>query len=234
MVQHEALRTAFLISGNGTTMEAAVGVSQRDPSMHINPVLVVSSRPDAQGIERAGAAHIPVEVVCQMDTLLWTLQRYHVELVVQTGWLPKTPPDVIAQYRNMIINQHPGRLPDFGGKGMYGRRVTCATIAFFRLCKEEYPWTASTVHYVTADYDAGELIQVARVNILSHGSTLQEATRETHQRLLRVEHDNVTSVLYHFGNNSVPPARQATSFVDGRTETLLRAKEIATELFPKG
>lgn len=234
MANHEALRTAFLISGNGTTMEAAVMASQHHADIRINPVVVISSRPDVPGIDRARALNVPVEVVGKGDSLLEALKRHEVEFIAQTGWLPKTPPEVIDQYRGMIINQHPGRLPDFGGKGMYGARVTCATIAFYWMTGEKDPWTASTIHHVTPEFDAGDLIQVARLNILSHEGNLMEATRQTQERLLRVEHHNVISVLAHFGNDSVPRAKPAQSFIDGFADVLYEAKRIAIELFPKG
>jgi len=234
MANYEALRTAFLISGNGSTMEAAVLASKKYPDMNINPVVVISSRPDAPGIDRARELNVPVEVVAKGDSLLEVLKRHDVEFIAQTGWLPKTPPEVIDKYRGRIINQHPGRLPDFGGKGMYGARVTCATIAYFWMTGEKHFWTASTVHHVTDEFDAGDLIQVTRLNIFSPPGNLRDATRKAQERLLQVEHDNVISVLYHFGNDSVPKPTRVQSFVNGSGELLYQAKQIAVELFPKG
>ncbi|MCX6792261.1 MAG: formyltransferase family protein [Candidatus Gottesmanbacteria bacterium] len=203
-------------------------------ALRTNPVVVISSCPDAPGMDRARALNVPVEVVGRGDSLLEALKRHEVEFIAQTGWLPKTPPEVIDKYRGMIINQHPGRLPDFGGKGMYGARVTCATIAYFWLTGEDDFWTASTVHHVTEEFDAGDLIQVTRLNIFSPQGNLLDATRQTQERLLRVEHDNVISVLSHFGNGSVPRSEQAQSFIDGSADVLYEAKRIAIELFPKG
>ncbi len=234
MTTHESLRTAFLISGNGSTMEAAVLASKRYSDMHIDPVVVISSRPDAPGLDRARALGIPAEVFVKGDSLLDLLKKNNVELVAQTGWLLQTPPEVIEQYRGMIINQHPGRLPDFGGKGMYGARVTCATIVFQHMTGEQHPWTASTIHHVTSEYDAGDVIQVSRLNILDSTGDLLTATRQTQNRLLPVEHDNVISVLYRFGNNSVPRSIRSHSFVNGSEKLLLQAKQIAVQLFPKG
>lgn len=234
MTTHEALRTAFLISGNGTTMEAAILATKKYSDMNIDPVVVISNRPEAVGLKRAQALGVPVEVLNKADSLLDILKKHDVELIAQTGWLLKTPPEVIEQYRGMIINQHPGLLPDFGGKGMYGARVTCATIAFHRLTHQRNPWTGSTVHHVTPEYDAGDIIQVARVNILDSADDLVEVTRQTQSRLLPVEHDNVISVLYRFGNNSVPKSLRAQSFVNGSEKLLFQAKRIAVELFPKG
>ena len=52
-------RTAILISGRGSNMEALIEAA-RDPQYPAEIVLVVSNRPEAPGLETAQKAGIPV------------------------------------------------------------------------------------------------------------------------------------------------------------------------------
>ncbi len=51
------------------------------------------------------------------------------------------------------FNIHPGPLPEFGGRGMYGRRIHEAVIAAF--ARGEATHSAACMHFTTADYDRG-------------------------------------------------------------------------------
>jgi phosphoribosylglycinamide formyltransferase 1 len=73
------------------------------------------------------------------------------EYVALSGWLklvsgldPKT-----------TFNIHPGPLPRFGGKGMYGRHVHEAIMEAFR--NREVTHSAVTMHFVTEKYDEGPI-----------------------------------------------------------------------------
>lgn len=236
------INTAFLISGEGTTAEAAIGACQHGEIKNIRPVVVMASKRDTRGLARAEALGIPTEVVARSDykgqsesfgdALLRRLRHYGVDLVSQNGWLPKTPENVIDEFGGRIINQHPGRLPAFGGKGMYGLRVTCATLAYFDLAGEQDLWTASVVHHVTNAYDVGHLIQVRRLNLLPWGKSqgLLERTECVQQQLLPIEHDNVICVLSAFGDGRVPTAEfDGTQF---HNDLLQAAKSLAVQLYP--
>lgn len=241
MMKESELRTAFLISGEGTTAEAAIRACQNGEIPYIRPVVVISSRADARGLARAKALNIPTEVVQRNgrcaeafgNALFEKLRYYGVDLVSQNGWVPLTPEIVIDEFDGRIINQHPGRLPAFGGKGMYGARVTCATLAYFELVPDHDPWTASVIHHVTAAFDEGPLIQVCRLNIVADmGEDLADRTRSVQARLLPVEHDNVKRVLTAFGDGEVPIA--AFDDTPFQNDLLQEAKARAIQLFPRG
>lgn len=74
------------------------------------------------------------------------------EFVALSGWLrlvsglnPKT-----------TFNIHPGPLPRFGGKGLYGHHVHEAVLDAYR--RDELTHSAVTMHFVTEEYDRGPTI----------------------------------------------------------------------------
>ena len=80
------------------------------------------------------------------------MQAAGVELIVLSGYLRRLGPQVLAAYRNRILNIHPGLLPEFGGEGMYGRRVHEAVIA------AGASESGATIHAVDEIYDHGPVI----------------------------------------------------------------------------
>ena len=67
---------------------------------------------------------------------------------------------MVARWRGRIINVHPALLPEFGGPGMYGRRVHEAVL---RSGARE---SGASVHLVDEVYDRGELLAQERVPVL--------------------------------------------------------------------
>lgn len=54
------------------------------------------------------------------EDFLRRLDAYEVDLVVLAGFLVVIPEQMIAKYRNRIINIHPSLIPSFCGTGYYG------------------------------------------------------------------------------------------------------------------
>jgi phosphoribosylglycinamide formyltransferase-1 len=91
----------------------------------------------------------------------WTTEAYRqilathrAEWVALSGWLKP----VRGLDPRRTFNIHPGPLPQFGGKGMYGRHLHEAVLYAFR--HGELTTTAVTMHFVTdfdtaGDYDDG-------------------------------------------------------------------------------
>lgn len=254
------LRTALLISGGGTTAKAVIEACQRGELKGIIPVAVIVSKPKAGGIEKAQALHIPTFVVSPKEfsskdefgkALLKLLKELRVNLVSQNGWLPPTPWNVIEQYENMILNQHPGPLDpgreiDFGGKGMYGSAVTCARVAYAWLAGTDF-WTEATTHFVTPEFDKGNLIRVSQLEFerITHPVTIAdlqaqpqgliETTSRIQAELLPLEHQNVIETLRMFAEGNVHPYQRPEPLISEGKEIYARqAREIAVQLFPKG
>lgn len=257
---HKALRTALLISGSGSTAETVIKAAKSGKLQGIDPVLVVSSRPNAPGLAKARKLGVQTFIVERKNfatneefgrKLLEILHENTVQLVSQNGWITLTPPNVVAQYRGRIINQHPAPLDpgrsDFGGTGMFGRRVMCSRLAYLLLAGKE-PWTEATVHLVTEEYDKGNLVKVTRMDIENLGpktsiealrrnpGPLIEKTEETQTKLLPIEHRNVIEALRMFTQaKSVPGYTRDKPLIPPENADILKeAKELAMELFPQG
>ena len=253
-------RLAILISGGGTTAEAVIKACQAR-RLDLEPMVVISSKEGAGGIEKANRLGVPTEVVRPRDygtraefggKLLSVLEEYGVEIVSQNGWMPLTPRNVIERYQERIVNQHPGPLDppdrsDFGGKGMYGSRVSCARIAYERVTGEKNPWTTATVHWVTDEYDRGGLIKTTRVNfdrpkrrvtmeeLTSDSGELMRGTKELQRILLPIEHGNVIAALEMVVRGESGLGRRKVPLIpEANWKILEQAKELAIRLFPNG
>ncbi len=238
----------MLISGGGTTMAAILEACKKGPLQGlIEPTLVISSRLDAGGIQKAIAAGIdPMRImICNRrmfpsddafgSTLLEMLQHYAIDIVGQYGWLPYTPPNVIEAFAGRILNQHnapldPGR-PHFGGDGCYGRRNVCSRLYYAR--KTQSPqdqWTEATTHYVIPEVDAGAVIGRARVEILPGDDVFS-----LQQRLLEVEHQLQIEVLARLAcGTATPLVREEPLVPRWRVPLLNESKFVAGLLFPNG
>jgi phosphoribosylglycinamide formyltransferase-1 len=82
-----------------------------------------------------------------------------VDLICLSGFMRKLPADFISDLQIPMINIHPSLLPKFGGQGMFGMNVHNTVHA---AGERE---TGATVHYVTEDYDAGEIIDQLKCQI---------------------------------------------------------------------
>ena len=152
------LKLGFLASRNGTAMRAVVAAIAGE-SLRAEACLVISNNRKAAALTFAqdhGIANLclPTErdPVAADLALRDALAAAGVELVVLSGYLRKLGPATLAQYRNSVLNVHPGRLPEFGGEGMYGRRVHEAVIA------ASVPVSGATIHLVDEEYDRGPIL----------------------------------------------------------------------------
>ena len=157
-----ARRLGILISGRGSNMLAigeAIAAGRLDASIAV----VVSSRPGAPGLERAAAAGIPTAVVAPKDhasreacdhAIVAVLRAHGVELVCLAGYMRLITPAFVEAVPNAILNVHPSLLPAFPG-----------------LDAQHQAWThgvrvsGATVHFVTAELDAGPIVLQAAVPV---------------------------------------------------------------------
>ena len=157
-----ARRLGILISGRGSNMLAigeAIGAGRLDATIAV----VVSSRPGAPGLERAAAAGIPTAVVAPKDhasreacdhAIVAVLRAHDVELVCLAGYMRLITPAFVEAFPDAILNVHPSLLPSFPG-----------------LDAQHQAWThgvkvsGATVHFVTAELDAGPIVLQAAVPV---------------------------------------------------------------------
>jgi formyltetrahydrofolate-dependent phosphoribosylglycinamide formyltransferase len=175
------MRLAVCVSGRGSNLLALLEALGKSPLAEV--VLVLSNRGDAPALETARARGIPgVAFRDHRDSAEWMalLAQARVDLVVLAGYLKLVPAPVVAAYRGRILNIHPALLPDFGGPGMYGRRVHEAVL------RSGARVSGATVHLVDEEYDRGAILAQARVPILSGDTPDSLAARvlEAEHRLL--------------------------------------------------
>ena len=169
------VRTAVLVSGGGTNLQAiidAVG-SGRIKSAEI--ALVASNKANAYALERAKIAGIPGFVFKDEAELLEKLKEDEIELIVLAGFLKILSADFIRHYENRIINVHPSLIPSFCGKGCYGLHVHEKALDY------GVKVTGATVHFVTEIPDGGKIIYQKAVDIR------EDDTPETLQRRVMEE-----------------------------------------------
>ena len=151
-------RLAVLLSGSGTTLENLF-VHAEEYGLPAEVVVVISSRREAYGLERARRRGVPAEV-CRprdfpdaktfSDALVTLIDQYRADLVVQAGFMVHwILPD---RYSGKVMNIHPALLPAFGGKGFYGHFVHEAVL------NRGGKVTGCTVHFVNNVYDDGPII----------------------------------------------------------------------------
>lgn len=100
-----------------------------------------------------------------------------IDWVCLAGFMRLVPSSVISKFPKRMLNIHPALLPKFGGKGMFGIHVHEAVIA----AKEKE--SGCTVHYVSENYDEGEIILRAKCSVLASDTPATLA-----ERVLSLEH----------------------------------------------
>ena len=197
---------ASFISGGGTTFESMAKACKSKEVIGINPALVVASKANIGGIDKANELGIPVVIIERKkfdsqekfgEEILKNLKRYDIDVITQNGWLPLTPENVIEAYKNNIYNQHPGPVPEFGGKNMHGIFVHAARINFANLVNRDF-FTYAVAHRVTAEFDKGVIVEQSRIDFNSNCTPGELA-----QLVLPVEHRLQINLLKNIANNSI-------------------------------
>ena len=158
LVTADPIKLAVLVSGSGTTLQNLIDhIASGHLAAQIQ--LVVGSRPELTGLQRARDADLPHTVVDRKrypdcpdfsSHVFDRIDDARVDLVCLAGWLCLL--DLPARYSGRVMNIHPALLPAFGGKGMYGNKVHEAVLAHG--CKV----SGCTVHFVDGSYDSGPII----------------------------------------------------------------------------
>jgi phosphoribosylglycinamide formyltransferase-1 len=172
-------RLGILISGRGSNLEA-ISKQLEDGELDAEIAVVISSRPDARGLETARArglvtASIPSkgmdrEVYDRL--LLQELQSRRVDLVCLAGFMRLLSAGFIRHFPNRILNIHPSLLPALPGLDAqhqalaYGVKIT-----------------GCTVHFVDEELDAGPIVIQAAAPVLP-----EDSVETLSERILKEEH----------------------------------------------
>lgn len=235
-------RLGILISGGGTTMAEIIKACQSQEIPQTKVVCIIASRAEAGGIEKAKKLAISDSDIVVIEpksyqnredfgqAIITALKKRKVSIVTQNGWLPLTPENVIEAFPGAIFNQHPGPLPEFGGKGMYGRRVHAAVLLFNRETRREAPYTEVVGQRVDKNFDKGAIIKAEKVPILR-----KDTVEDLQQRALPVEHKVQIEMLKDIVLNRVKEVERSTFMVlPQEREILEEAKKVAVLLYPRG
>ncbi len=182
-------RVAVLISGSGSNMVSLVEAMQAD--MNAEPVLVLSNRPDAGGLEKAAAMGVPTAVVdhtafadrATFEAGLQTeLVAARVDLICLAGFMRILGADFTRLWDGRMLNIHPSLLPKYKGLNTHARAIAAADTE-----------AGCSVHEVTAELDDGPVLGQARLAIQP------DDTPETlAARILPLEHRLYPAVLRRF------------------------------------
>ena len=155
-------RVAVLISGGGTNLQAIIDRLAAGELPHVELALVVSSRKNAGGLdkaERAGIKHIYNGKENFEQELIKLLEEHEIDIIVLAGFLKILSSDFVSRYPDRIINVHPSLIPSFCGDGFYGLRVHEAALSY------GVKVTGATVHFVNEVTDGGKIIAQRAVDV---------------------------------------------------------------------
>lgn len=156
-------RTAILISGRGSNMQALVQAS-RATDYPAEIALVLSNRADAAGLAWAEQQGISTAIVdhkafpdrAAFDQRIGeTLREAGIELVALAGFMRLMTADFVNSWRGRMINIHPSLLPAFKGLDTHARALAAGVKI-----------AGCTAHFVTPEMDEGPIIAQAAVPVI--------------------------------------------------------------------
>ena len=163
----------ILISGGGSNMAAIVRTAQQEhwaERLGAQVAAVVSNKADAGGLAFAQSQGIATAVLDHKAyasredfdaALMQRIDAFAPSLVVLAGFMRILTPGFVAHYAGRLVNIHPSLLPAFAGLHTHQRAIDAG-------CK----FAGASVHLVTADLDAGPILEQGLVPILP-GDTAQ-------------------------------------------------------------
>jgi phosphoribosylglycinamide formyltransferase 1 len=183
--QRDKTRVAILISGRGSNMRALV-----EKATGYDVALIASNKPHALGLDWARARGLPtwawdsknVEKQRFDRVLSAALDDHRIGTIALAGFMRILSPWFIEQWRGRIVNIHPSLLPKYRGLDTHARAIAAGD-----------PVSGCSVHLVTEELDAGDVLGRAEVAIEPG-----DAPSTLEQRVLAAEHDLYPQVLSEF------------------------------------
>lgn len=174
------LRTAVLISGRGTNLQALIDACAA-PDHPAEIALVLSNKAKAKGLDRATAAGIATATIDHRafddrdsfdQAITAALDEAGIELICLAGFMRILGAPFVERWRDRLINIHPSLLPAFKGLDTHERTLEAGV----RIA-------GCTVHFVRPAMDDGPIIAQAAVPVLPGDDADRLAAR-----ILTVEH----------------------------------------------
>ncbi|OPH35782.1 phosphoribosylglycinamide formyltransferase [Moraxella equi] len=212
----KTLKIAVLVSSNGSNLQVLIDQMQSG-KLPIDIVAVVSNKADAYALTRAKNANIATFVIdkneqgktykrAEFERLaLHVLKPLGVDLVVLAGFMKILTPLFINGVKDELnapmINLHPSLLPAYKGLDTHER-----------VLKSGERYHGCSVHLVTAELDAGQLLSQAVLDVHANDTpaTLQNRVHALEHMLLPrtiafiahgvIDVENVGDVYRFWGN----------------------------------
>ena len=185
------LNIGVLISGSGTNLQAIIDETKAG-GINGTIKVVISSKKNAYGLERARLSGIESVYETDEDKIIDILEKNNIDLIVLAGYLKIITPKFVDKFRNKIINIHPSLIPSFCGKGYYGEKVHQGVIDYGAKV------TGATVHFVDEGADTGAIIMQETVNVEQ-----DDDAKSLAKRVLEVEHRILKESIRLFCENKL-------------------------------
>ena len=148
-------RIAIFASGSGSNALNLINFFANHPAVEAG--IVLSNKKDAPVVNSCEELGLDVfalnnEEVSEGGRLVSICQNQGIDFVVLAGYLRKIPNELIDEYPQQIINNHPSLLPKFGGAGMYGAHVHEMVVSMGEI------ESGISIHLVNSYYDKGQMI----------------------------------------------------------------------------
>ena len=192
------VKTAILISGRGSNMEALLAAAEA-PDYPAEIALVLSNSPEAAGLHHARARGVPAIAIDhrpfgkdreaherQIDQ---ALKDAGIQLVALAGYMRVLTPYLVTAWQDRMLNIHPSLLPAYPGLHTHARALAAGEA--FGGC---------TVHLVTEGVDQGPMLGQARVPILPGDTETSLAAR-----VLIAEHELYPACLADYAKRLKVP-----------------------------
>jgi phosphoribosylglycinamide formyltransferase-1 len=173
-------RLVVLISGGGSNLQAFIDAIEHG-KLDARIVLVISNRPEANGLQRASRAGIPTAVVDHTqfsdrasfdNALIELIDQQQADAIILAGFMRILTETFVTHYLGKLFNIHPSLLPRYPGLHTHQRALEAGDQK-----------AGATVHFVVPALDAGPLIIQASVPI-QPGDSVDSLAR----RVLEKEH----------------------------------------------
>lgn len=164
------IKIAVLVSGSGSNLQALI-----DANLSGKIVGVISNKPEAYALERAKKNGIQTAIIEHKqypnreafdDVMHQQLLAWNVDLVILAGFMRILSAKFVQSWEGKMVNIHPSLLPYY--KGMHTHQRVLNTGDTLHGC---------TVHYVTAELDAGQALAQGVIQVNLHDDAHSLAQR---------------------------------------------------------
>lgn len=208
-------RVGILISGRGSNMQALVK-AMRQPGFPAEPVVVLSNRPDAEGLEWARAQGIPAPSIdhkAYANRMAFEARVHQalldakVDLICNAGFMRMLTGGFVDRWLNRHLNIHPSLLPAFPGLQTHQRVLDQGALI-----------TGCSVHFIRTEMDAGPIVAQTAVPVLPDDTADTLAAR-----VLAAEHKLYPHALHLVASGAVTVAGERVVMAPpiGKVPTLM-------------